>query len=393
MVATRRAPIFGPETWATCEDRAWSYWDLWMCVVAVCDAGGDLCQVEARLVGELHRALLGSSTATEAKVSHLADLRARLDAAGIAPGDLAGDAVADTKVVRKARHKLAATEVEGRAMTEPMRETPRARLRRRARFGSWDGFQVSPTPFYEELRGLVEVDRHIPKRRTFAVTRTLGKRPQRVDGPRRSPAERIALYRAFHTAGLELADRADDSYGNIGQLRDAAWRTYLGLDWRAAGIGPELWWRDLCELIVWEPYALGHKHETLPYASAPFEEVPVIESILTELAAEHEGLHLRWQADAARQQLAWLHVATRGYEQFPRIAASLGSEHWMPIDAMARTALDAGMRHIAIAVFEAADRPGFQQSYLRRRCRELTGVSLGDEELPPRPRLRVVHER
>lgn len=29
----------------------------------------------------------------------------------------------------------------------------------------------------------------------------------------------VWLYRAFHTAGLELADRTDDSHGNVGELR------------------------------------------------------------------------------------------------------------------------------------------------------------------------------
>lgn len=275
-------------------------------------------------------------------------------------------------------------------MTEPMRATPRALLQRRARVGSWPSFPVSPELFYVELHPLVEVGRHLPKARTFAATRRLTKALQRLDLPGLRLAERIALYRAFHTAGVELADRADDSHGNVGQMRGAAWRVYVGLDWRAAGIGPELWWRDLCELIVWEPYALGHRHEILPYESARIAEIPLIESMLTDPVAEHESVHLRWQADEARQQIAWLHVAGRACDEFPRIAGFLGSEHWMPIDAMARAAVDAGRRDIALEVFRAADQPGFHQGHLRRLCRELTGVRLGDEDLPPRPALRVI---
>lgn len=175
-------------------------------------------------------------------------------------------------------------------------------------------------------------------------------------------------------------------------MRQAAWRTYLGLDWRGAGFAPELRWRDLCELVIWEPNALDYRQETLPYTSARRAEVTLIESVLDELALEHEAVHLGWQADQARQQIAWLHIATRGYAEFPRIAASLGSEHWMPIDAMARAAVDAGTPAMAAAVFEAADRPGWHQGHLRRLCRELTGVRLGDEDLPPRPTLRVVSD-
>lgn len=64
----------------------------------------------------------------------------------------------------------------------------------------------------------------------------------------------------------------------------------------------------------------------------------------------------------------------------------------MPIDAMARTAIDSGRRDIALDVFRAADQPGFHQGHLRRLCRELTGVALGVEDLPPRRALRVVTE-
>lgn len=381
--------IYGPELWAIRAGHAWSHWDLWFCVVALHDGGGDLGRVEASLAGELDRPLLGGTRATESKLSHLADLRVRLDAADLTPGALVGNAGADARLVTKARHRVA-SDLEGRAMTEAMRETPRIRLQRRARFGSWPALPVSPQRFYAELRPLVEIGHHLPKSRTFGATRRLTAALRRLDAPGLRLGERIALYRAFHTAGLELADCADDSYGNVGEMRGAAWQTLLELDWRAARIGPALWWRDLCELLVWEPYALGHRRENLPFERARVEEIPLIESIFTDLAEEHEAVHLRWQADEARQQIAWLHVAQCAFDAFPRIAALLGSEHWMPIDAMARTAIDAGRRDIALEVFRAADQPGFHQGHLRRLGRELTGVAMGVEDLPPRPALRIV---
>jgi maltose-binding protein MalE len=70
-----------------------------------------------------------------------------------------------------------------------------------------------------------------------------------LDKPSLSEAQRLALYRAFHTTGLELMERADDSYGNVDQMREEAWHTYLKLDWQAAGMKPEgygpisvTWW-------------------------------------------------------------------------------------------------------------------------------------------------------
>ena len=42
MSGTGKAPIFGPEAWATRRGAVWSYWDLWFCVVAIADHDGDL---------------------------------------------------------------------------------------------------------------------------------------------------------------------------------------------------------------------------------------------------------------------------------------------------------------------------------------------------------------
>jgi len=152
----RQLPIFGPEPWLDHRGHTWSHWDRWACVVAVVDHGGHLAGLEADLVDQLSS--FNRRDATEAKLSHLADLRARLDRAGLATGDLAGpDAAADRKLVAKARSKLASHGIEGRAMTAAMRETPRARLQSRARRGHWPAFPAAPERFYERFRAPVEV--------------------------------------------------------------------------------------------------------------------------------------------------------------------------------------------------------------------------------------------
>jgi hypothetical protein len=235
---------------------------------------------------------------------------------------------------------------------------------------------VPPQRFYERFRAAVEFKGHITKHRSFAKTRALDERLERLDGPRRRPNERLALYRAFHAAGLELADRADDSHGNIGQLREQAWCTYLTLDPAEAGMDPAAWWQDLCELIVWEPYGLGHEHETLPYRRLRGAKIDTVEAILLALADEHRAVHLDWEGDEALQQVAWLHAAHRRWDRYPDAAARLGSDHWMPIVALAQAALARRRTDIAVDVFRAADTSGFHRDYLRRCCRELTGVDL-----------------
>jgi len=98
----RRPPVFGPEPWEETGGRSWTHWDLWFCAVAMADHDGRLDQLEERLVGELADRT-GSREGTESKLSHLADLRVRLDDAGLVPGDLATpDVLSERSLLAKA---------------------------------------------------------------------------------------------------------------------------------------------------------------------------------------------------------------------------------------------------------------------------------------------------
>ena len=260
----RRPPIFGPEPWEETRGSSWSHWDLWFCAVAVADHDFCLDQLEERLVSELQDRTR-SREGTESKLSHLDDLRVRLDDAGLAPGDLATrDVLSERGLLAKARKKLAERYLEGRAKTPAMIETPRVCLERRSRMGHWDAFPVNPERYYRSFRRNVEVKDHVSKNRSFSAVRRIEERLGYLDKAGLAVGERLALYRAFHTAGLELADRVDDSFGNVGEMRCEAWHTYLGIDWQAAGMAPEAHWADLCDLVVFEDYALEFEVETLP---------------------------------------------------------------------------------------------------------------------------------
>src|ERR1022692_5333327 len=91
---------YGPERWGTVAGRDWSWWDLWFCVIAVKDHGGDLAALQS-LAGELahrirhlDRGMFQSRDSDDARISHLFDLAERLGAAGLGPGDFATPAVA-----------------------------------------------------------------------------------------------------------------------------------------------------------------------------------------------------------------------------------------------------------------------------------------------------------
>jgi hypothetical protein len=372
----RRPPIFGAEPWSTVAGRSWSHWDLWYCLVAVLDHEGDLAGLESVLAAALRYPLWGRD-AIEAKLSHLADLRERLAAAELDPAALVpAQSRADRALTAKARRKLAERGLDGRALTPAMVETPRVRLVRRARTGRWGAFPVDPAHYYRSFRRNVEVKARVSKGKSFAVVRRLGERLHALDKPALTESERLALYRAFHTAGLELADRADDSYGVVGELRRQAWHTYLRLDSSGAGMAAADYWADLCELVVFDDYALDYQDETLPWTRVPAGQAELVERLLLSLEAECRTHHLDYPAEEARRQLAWLAVARRRFFRYVEVAGRLGSDHWREIEALADSALRSSRRELAVEVFRAADQPGWHRARLRTRCLELTGVDL-----------------
>ncbi|MGH9063438.1 MAG: hypothetical protein ACRD0L_05605 [Acidimicrobiales bacterium] len=376
----RRPPVFGPEPCEEIGGSSWSHWDRWFCAVAVADHGASLDQLEERLVSELQDRT-GSRESTESKLSHLADLRACLSDAGLVPGDLATpEVLSERGLLAKARKTLAERYLEGRAKTPAMIETPRVRIERRARTGHWDAFPVDPERYYRSFRRNVEVKDHISKNRSFSAVRRIEERLASLDKAGFAVAGRLALHRAFHTAGLELADRADDSFGNVGEMRREAWHTYLGVDWQAAGMAPEDYWADLCDLVVFEDYALEFKEETLPWSHVPAGQAKLVEAVLLALEAECRAFHLDYPADQALEQLAWLAVAGRRFTCYVEVASRLGTDHWREVEALAESALRSKRRDLAVEVFQAADRPGRHQQRLWERCASLTGVVIGDTE-------------
>lgn len=127
--AERRSPIFGPEPWTTVGGVTWCHFDRWFALITATDFDSNLDELETHLVGRL-RGSLHSRRDLEAKLSHLADLRLRLAAAGVDIARLAGAKPADKATIAKARRKVLDQALDGRAMTEAMRDTPRARLDR-----------------------------------------------------------------------------------------------------------------------------------------------------------------------------------------------------------------------------------------------------------------------
>lgn len=95
---------------------------------------------------------------------------------------------------------------------------------------------------------------------------------------------------------------------------------------------------------------------------------------MLSLAEELRTQRLRHEADRTLQNVAYLHIAAGRLTRFAPVAEQLGSDHWMPIVALAQAAVNRGRHEIARDVFAVADQPGQQRDYLHQRCIELTGA-------------------
>jgi hypothetical protein len=142
--------------------------------------------------------------------------------------------------------------------------------------------------------------------------------------------------------------------------------TYARLPFESAAIAAEAWCEDLCELLAWEEWGLLHRHETKPFAQIHGQLADHAERSLLALADELRSRRPRHQADQALANIAYLHIAAGRLTSFAPAAARLGSDHWMPIVALAQAAIARDRHDIAREVFAAAGRPGLQRDQRAR---------------------------
>lgn len=383
-MAGRASAIYGPEPWEEIAGEVWCHWDLWFCLVCVTDFAADWRALEHAIVDGRRRSFGGHDW--ESKDSHLHDLEARLLARRIDAHVLAGPHAGD-RTVAKARRKVLEQGLAGRDLTPAMRGIPRVRLRARALRGHWGLFPVSPAADCDAFAAVIEKASR-QHRGSFRTATALEELAIRLDAERADrPAERLAVWRGLATAIIEafvagLRD-PENAYRRCGADAIARCAT---LPWERAGLAAPEHYRDLCELCVWDEWAVLHEHETVPFRGVRRRDVPLVEDILLEVEGEHRAAHLEFQADRAVQLVAWLQVATRTFDRFVPAAERLGSEWWIPVTAMAETAVDAGRTELAVEVFAAAaSREGMHRDLLAQKCFSLTGRSLES-----RPHLRPV---
>lgn len=383
----RRPPTRGTDAWREHGGEVFCHWDRWYLAVLLGDHDGSWAALEAPFWELLDERMSGFDREdAESKLHHGADLRARLDRAGVSPDDLLGGDGDDRALLRKARAKL----YERRAMdaypTEAMQDTPRRRYSARALRGCWHEFPVSPARFDEVFMEEVTAKRSLPRKSAAALARRLDQAYELALAEHEHDADTsLAVRRAFLTALLEALRRADDSYGELGGLLQSRLSEYCGSGPGAAAIDSYEYLRDLLQFCIWEDQGCRGEALRSLFARVDDRQALWIEDILNHARAELVLARLDHHAEKELTIRGELHVTRGDLDRFVGLARKMGSREWKRITTMAEAALEAGDRGLAIRVFEAANQPGFHDDFLRTRCHELTGHTL------PEPRhLKVV---
>ncbi len=301
----RAAPLGtrGWEPWDVVAGAEWTLWDLWFCVVCVADCDGDWDALDARLY-----AGRAGKQSGERYWCHLADLRERLSAAGLTAAGLAGDLAGHRKVIEKARAKvLKGTGVRAQDFSPAMRDVPSGRRILRAHFGSWDLYPVSPRPSYEQLAAAAPFDLEAPGGwlPTHGNIEPLFRALEELEaGNLKDPAALLAVRRAGLTACSLAFCCVDDSYGSLADSTSDALLRFSRTDWRATGIDPAVFWRDVLEMltVIGEFGVATHKHAKELMAGPGAERDKALAShVADDLHAQYVSGRLDWAASRLKE--------------------------------------------------------------------------------------------
>jgi len=294
VTTTGEALKYGPEMWRTDAGVEWSYWDLWYAALCVRDHGGDWDGFDAA-IAKVDR------FETEARWSHLLDLRERLAVAGLSAGELVGEALGEKGMITRARARVFKQSLSERYMTPPMRNPPSLRLTNRARFGRWASFPSSPQEPYDRLVALFGLD-NLGRRydndgwATGELAYDLAEAARFLesgDGP-----QTLAVRRAMLTIGLDLMECCDDSYGHLGEVIGEALEVYAGTDWRSAGATREVFWPDFLEIVAMlGNYGIVDRRAAdLFRRTGVAHDLDAVLAVATELRSEYLAARMTWHA-------------------------------------------------------------------------------------------------
>lgn len=373
-VIKKSAPV-GPEcalvlSTTSGSTLALSYWDLWFALVADADFEGSWERFVEHLRGQKAR---GGRDGVERKLSHLRDLQQRLQQAGVDPGAIVAQADRSPRAVRRARQQVLERELRASAWSEAMRYTPKQRRYAHALRGFWPYFPVSPTSYADRLAAQFHTRGWFSENQSFGIARkldtfvdgvaTLSKQGQYGQGQ--------AMLRAFLTVVIELTEKADDSFGCIGDSFHRGFAHYLALPLDATGIDPTVFFHDLLTLLIWEDYGLTYDQTEGYFAGLTPDEGDLCLAYVQQQRQELRDDDLDYQYEEALTLLGQVVAEQNRFERFEALAKEMGTRHWKRIIVLADRAVKKRKRPLAVAVFEAALGPGTHEGFLRQKYEQL----------------------
>jgi hypothetical protein len=374
-VAKKPAPV-GPEcalvlSAASRPALALSYWDLWFALVADADFAGSWERFVEHLRGQKAKGV-GRDLA-ERKLSHRRDLQQRLQQAGGELGDILAQADRSPVALRRARQQVLEREPRASAWSDAMRYTPKQRRYAHALRGFWPYFPVSPTSHANRLAAHFQTRGWFSENQSFGIARKLD---MFVDGVttminQGQYGQAQAMLRAFLTVVIELMEKADDSFGCIGDSFRGGFAHYLALPLDTTGIDATVFFHDLLTLLIWEAYGLTYDQTDGYFAGLTPQEGALCIEYVQQQMEELRGDDLDYQYEEALTLLGQIVAEQNRFEQFEELARHMGTRHWKRIVVLVDRAVKKRKRQLAVAVFEAALSPGMHEGFLRRKYEQL----------------------
>ena len=374
-VVKKSAPV-GPDcalvlSAASRPAMALSYWDLWFALVADADFEGSWERFVEHLRGQKAKGV-GRDLA-ERKLSHLRDLQQRLQQAGVELGDILAQADRSPVALRRARQQVLEREPRASEWSDAMRHTPKQRRYAHALRGFWPYFPVSPASHANRLAAHFQTRGWFSENQSFGIARKLD---TFVDGVatminQGQYGQAQAMLRAFLTVVIELMERADDSFGCIGDSFRGGFAHYLAIPLDATGIDATVFFHDLLTLLIWEDYGLTYEQTDGYFAGLTPQEGALCIEYVQQQMEELTGDDLDYQYEEALTLLGQIVAEQNRFERFEELARHMGTRHWKRIVVLADRAVKKRKRQLAIAVFEAALSPGMHEGFLQRKYEQL----------------------
>jgi len=351
-----------------------SYWDLWFSVVAERLFDGDFAALRRELRRLRDAAILDREKYT-AKLSHLSDLRRRLERAGLGAADLVKAAMPLTAgEVRRARSKVLEGSDRESEWSEAMIDTPKKRGYARALHGLWPQFPVSPGPYFDEIMSHFKSRGFYGENQSFSVARRFDRYTEKANKllQKRRPAEAQAMLRAVMSAIVEVLEFADDSFGSIGMSFHEAFLGYMRLSAADTQTDDAVFFADLLNFLVWEDYGLTFEDKLGYFRKLNKEQASWCINYLRWQIDELRGEDLDYQAENALTLLGQIVAEKARFDLYEALASEMGTRHWDRTLRMADAAERRGKRDVALRVLEKAlAHPGLHHDTIQTHYEQL----------------------